>query len=185
MKYEMLKNVNYINVKNFNIKQNGIQIIEDNNKIEIYNDPFRTVPLFITKDLKGKLIIFSNFEDYYKFENVDKSIDEAGFWEIILFGSGLWTRTLYTNVEQMPAASKIIVDKITNEYQIEKYWDFNIVENKSINSLEKAAKGLYNRLDAIFSKLDRNQKYVMGMSGGMDSRITLAIINLMCFAQCI
>ena len=168
---------NYQKVENFDIKQNGIQIIEDDNKIEIYNDPFRTIPLFITKDKNDELIIFSNFEDFYEFDNVDKTIDEAGFWEIVLFGSGLWMRTLYKNVKQMPSASKIVIDKKTNEYKIERYWDFNIQEDKSIDSIEKAALGLYDRLDAVFSKLDRNQKYVMGMSGGMDSRITLAFLS--------
>lgn len=177
MKYKMLKNVNYTKVQSFNIKQNGIQIIEDENKLEIYNDPFRTIPLFITKNENDELIIFSNFEDFYKMDNVDKTIDEAGFWEIVLFGSGLSTRTLYKNVEQMPSASKIVIDKNTNEYTIERYWDFDIKEDKSIDSMEKAAQGLYDRLDSIFSKLPKNQKYVMGMSGGMDSRITLAFLS--------
>jgi len=168
---------NYTKVEKFNIKQNGIQIIESGNKVEIYNDPFRTVPLFITKDINNQLIIFSNFEDYYTFDDIDKKIDEAGFWEIVLFGSGVWTRTLYANVEQMPAASKIIIDKIKGTYTIERYWDFNIVEDSSIDTIEKAAQGLYDRLDDIFSKLDRTQKYMMGMSGGMDSRITLAFLS--------
>lgn len=170
-------NFKYKSVQNFDIKENGIQIIEDENKIEIYNDPFRTIPLFITKNRINELIIFSNFEDFYKLENVDKTIDEAGFWEIVLFGSGLWTRTLYKNVEQMPSASKIVIDKNTDMYTIKRYWHFAIEEDKSIDSIEKAAKGLYDRLDSIFSKLDRNQKYVMGMSGGMDSRITLAFLS--------
>ena len=162
MKYKILENVNYTNVEIFDIKKNGIQIIENDNKIEIYNDPFRTVPLFISKNKNEELIIFSNFEDFYKFENVDKTIDEAGFWEIVLFGSGLWTRTLYKNVKQMPAASKIIIEINTNKYKIEKYWDFNIKVDESIDSMEKAAQGLYDRLDGIFSKLDKNKKICNG-----------------------
>jgi len=177
MSYKILDNVKYTNVKQFNIEKNGIQVVKSVDKIEIYNDPFRTVPLFITKTQKNELIIFSNFEDFYTMQNVNKEIDEAGFWEIVLFGSTVWRRTLYKNVEQMPSASKIVINKSTNEYSIERYWDFNVEEDKSINSIEKAAKGLYDRLDTIFSKLDTNQKYTMGMSGGMDSRITLAFLS--------
>lgn len=177
MNYKILENVNYSKVQTFDVKQNGIQIIEDENKLEIYNDPFRTTPLFIVKNINDELIIFSNFEDFYKMDNIDKAIDEAGFWEIVLFGSGLWTRTLYNNVKQMPAASKIVINRNKNDYTIERYWDFDIKEDKSIDSIEKAAKGLYNRLDNVFSKLDITQKYVMGMSGGMDSRITLAFLS--------
>jgi hypothetical protein len=168
---------NYKKVENFNIKENGIQIIENTSTIEIYNDIFRTIPLFITKNKNKEIIIFSNFENFYEFVDVDKTIDIVGFWEIVLFGSGLWTRTLYSKVKQMPSASKIIIDKETNEYRIERYWDFNIKEDKNINSKEKATEGLYSKLDEIFSKLDKNQKYLMGMSGGMDSRITLAFLS--------
>ncbi|MDQ7083780.1 MAG: hypothetical protein Q9M36_02110 [Sulfurovum sp.] len=175
--YTILENVKYRDVKDFNIKQNGIQVIHSDLKIEIYNDPFRTIPLFIAKDRNDGLIIFSNFEDFYTIESIDKTIDKVGFWEIVLFGSGLWTRTLYENVEQMPSASKITIDKKTNTYTIQRYWDFNIEVDKSIDSREKAAQGLYDRLDSIFSKFDKTQKYVMGMSGGMDSRITLAFLS--------
>jgi len=177
MYYKILENIKYLKTEKFNIKQNGIQIIEDENKIEIYNDPFRTIPLFVTKNQNNKIILFSNFEDFYALENIDESIDEIGFWEVILFGSGLWDRTLYKNVKQMPAASKIIINKNTSEYDIIRYWHFDIKEDKNIDSIEKAAEGLFNRLDSIFSKLDREKKYVMGISGGMDSRITLAFLS--------
>ncbi|MBU1674121.1 hypothetical protein KJ839_06795 [Patescibacteria group bacterium] len=169
--------INYQEVECHDIKINGLQVINDRNKIEIYNDPFRTVPLFIAKDKNNEIILFSNFEEFYLYSNFDKTIDKVGFWEIVLFGSGLWSRTLYKCVEQMPSASKIVIDKNTNEYTIERYWDFDIVEDNNIDSIEKAAQGLYDRLDRIFSKLDKNQKYVMGMSGGMDSRITLAFLS--------
>ena len=52
--FKFLKNDNYKIVEKFNINENGIQIIEGDNEIEIYNDPFRTVPLFITKDKTTK-----------------------------------------------------------------------------------------------------------------------------------
>lgn len=34
----------------FDVNINGIQLIEFDDYIEIYNDPFRTVPLFITRN---------------------------------------------------------------------------------------------------------------------------------------
>ena len=41
--------INYHKTNSFNIKKNGIQVIENNSFIEIYNDPFCTIPVFITK----------------------------------------------------------------------------------------------------------------------------------------
>jgi hypothetical protein len=161
----------------FDINKNGIQLIDHGNSIEIYNDPFRTIPLFITKNKSDELIIFSEFKDYYNFELIDRGVDEAGFWEIAIFGSGLWTRTLYKNVEQMPSATCLTIDKKSGKYSIERYWNFDIKEDKSIQSIEQAADGMYAILDNIFSTLDKNQQYLLGMSGGLDSRITLAFLS--------
>jgi len=83
---------------------------------------------------------------------------------------------LIAHVSPQALKEKIIINKKTNEYKIERYWDFNVKEDQSIDSVEKAATGLYDRLDDIFSKLDKNQKYIMGISGGMDSRISLAFL---------
>lgn len=166
----------YNRTNSFDIAQNGIQLLENENSIHIYNDPFRTIPLFVTYNQSGDLVIFSDFRDYYALENIERTFDETAFWEIVLFGSGLWTRTLYKNVQQMPAAARLIIDKRTGKYEIEKYWDFGVAEDSSINSMEMAAEGLFNRLDHIFSKLDKDRQYIMGLSGGIDSRITLAFL---------
>ena len=160
----------------FDINKNGIQLIDHGDSIEIYNDPFRTVPLFITKNKSDELIIFSEFKDYYDLESVDRSVDEAGFWEIVIFGSGLWTRTLYKNVEQMPSATCLTINKKSEQYNIARYWHYDIKEDECIQSIEQAADGMYVILDSIFSTLDKKQLYLLGMSGGLDSRITLAFL---------
>lgn len=164
-------------VENFDINQNGIQIWEDATRTIIYNDPFSTIPLFITQSSDAELIVFSNFENFYTLDCVDKTIDDVGFWEIVLFGSGLWTRTLYKSVQQMPGASKIVIDKLANTYTIERYWDYNIEVDNSIDSMDKAVDGLYDKMDKIFSEFDKSSRYVMGLSGGLDSRITLAFLS--------
>jgi hypothetical protein len=163
--------------KAFDINKIGIQLIEYENSIEIYNDPFRTVPLFVTKDDAGELIIFSKYEDYYKFEMEDRIVDQAGFWEIVLFGSTLWTRTLHKKVEQMAAAMCLKVDKQNEKYSFKCYWSYDVVEDRSIQSLEQAADGMYLVLDSIFSSLNKKEHYLLGMSGGLDSRITLAFLS--------
>lgn len=165
-------------VAEFNIHQNGIQIIESKDAVEIYGDPFRTVPLFITRRASDKeLIVFSQFQSYYSLEGVDRTIDVVGFWAILLFGSGLSTRTLYKHVEQMPGAARIVVDKHRNEYTIERYWDYNVMVDDSIKNIDQAALGLYERLDKIFAAIDRGGSYIMGLSGGIDSRITLGFLS--------
>lgn len=155
---------------------NGITIVEEDEFITIYNDPFRTIPLFYTTDRKGNIYIFTNFEDFFSnFE--DNEIDKVGLWETILLGQAINTRTLFKNVKQMTSASAIVISRNHKNVRVERYWDYNINENSSINNIESAAKGLYERLDVIFNNIDKNDKYTLGLSGGLDSRITLGYLK--------
>ena len=167
----------YIKTDYFNISVNGLQLIDRDGVIEIYNDPFRSVPLFIARDASGELIIFSKFEHFYNIQFIDKSIDQAGFWEIIFFGSGLWTRTLYKNVQQMPAATCLTINKSEDQFSIKRYWNYSVKEDSSIQTIEEAADRMYVILDKIFASLDKSKSYILGMSGGLDSRITLAFLS--------
>lgn len=58
MKYIISDNVEYYKVEKFDIKLNGLQIIDSSNEIQIYNDPFRTLPLFIAKNKNNDLLLF-------------------------------------------------------------------------------------------------------------------------------
>jgi hypothetical protein len=163
-------------VVDFIKRNNGIAIVENEIQLKIYIDPFRTIPVFIAFKDNRPLRIFSEFEQFYDFGDVDMAIDPAGFWEIMLYESSLFDRTLYKNVKQMPGASCLIINKKTAEYSISRYWDFYIEEDSAISTPKQAADGLYERLEAIFDCLDPEDKYVLGLSGGMDSRITIAFL---------
>jgi hypothetical protein len=77
----------YNKVKAFDITKNGAQVIDHEGKIQVYNDPFCSIPLYITNDLNGEIIVFSDFENFYSNDSIVKDIDEVGFWEIVFFGS--------------------------------------------------------------------------------------------------
>jgi uncharacterized protein len=156
-------------------RHNGITVKKTEDRVEVYNDPFRTIPMFIRKTGNNELLLFSNVEDLYSETDFNNDIDEVGFWEILLFESGIYSRTLFKNIQQMVSASKIVIDK-NNGYSIARYWDFNIRLNNSLNTIEKAADGLYERLREIFSSFNNEGKYLFGLSGGVDSRLTLGLL---------
>jgi hypothetical protein len=164
-------------MEKFDKEKQGIQLVETKNEYQIYSDVFRTIPLFIAENITGDLILFSDFTDFYSIEKMNIEIDKVGFWEIVLFGSGLWTRTLYKNVKQLPSASKIIIEKYTQKYRFQRYWDFFVEVDPKIKTIEHATSGLDERLDEIFSAYQYGQPYMLGLSGGMDSRITLAYLS--------
>lgn len=168
-------------VKTFNIRQNGLQKITKKDKTEIYVDPFRTIPLFITTDTTGHHHIFSDFSTFYALKNIDKTIDKTGYWQNILMGGCVHTRTLYKNTKQLPGAHKLIVNHTDNTYKIDRYWDFSVQKDPTITK-EKMLEGMFTRLDAMAKKFaDNAQKsnthYTLGMSGGMDCRLLIAFLS--------
>ena len=165
------------NISEFAKKNNGITISDQPDSLQIYNDPFSTIPLYIAKANNNEIVVWSNFEHVYTLRTPSFTIDKVGFWEILLFEAGVGTRTLFKEVKQLPSASFITINKRKGEYSIDRYWDFNIAEETSITSLTEAAQGLHERLDTVFKALDDSQQYLLGVSGGMDSRLTLAYLN--------
>lgn len=154
------------------IKNKGVGIKETSEYIEIYNDPYCSVPLYVFKNQNGVCItsIYENIET----ENM--KVDQIGFYETLLYESALYDRTLYEEVKQLPAASYVKIDKQKLDYNIDNYWNFNILENKSINSEEQAVDLVWNKLCKIFSQYNE-KNLIMGVSGGLDSRLSLCVMN--------
>jgi len=173
--YNFSSDIDYVN--NFDIKKNGIQLKESETEIEIRVDVFRSTPVFLFLEAKNKVHVFDNLSYFYLNKTFKKKIDVVGFWEIILFETSLWTRTLYKNFYQLPSASILIINKTNYEFKIERYWDFNVKVDPEIRDINIAAEKINSKLENIAKNLDKNDNYVMGLSGGLDSRISLAYIT--------
>ena len=173
--YNFSSDIDYVNI--FDIKKNGIQLKESETEIEIRVDVFRSQPLFLFKDLNNDLYIFDRMSFFYSNMSLNKDIDRVGFWEIILFGTSLWTRTLYKNLFQLPSASTLLIHKNDNSFSIKRYWDFNVEVDSNINSIETAASIFNEKLNKLSKEIIHDKTFCFGLSGGMDSRITLAYLS--------
>jgi hypothetical protein len=154
---------------------NGILIVREDKKIRIYVDPFRTLPIFVYKD-ENEILITSEFDFFY--DKPALTIDEVGAWEVMLYESCIGKRTIIKEVEQLFAASYIEFDTKTRNHRIDRYWNFSVKEDKSITTEEIALKKLDEKLTEIFKrKIKKTETYLLGVSGGLDSRLTLAYLN--------
>lgn len=153
-------------------KNKGVGIRETADCIEVYNDPYCTIPLYIWNTQSG-VYITSVFEEI---ETNNMQIDNIGFYETLLFESALYDRTLYQEIKQLPSASLVKINKSDLSYTIENYWNFNICEDKEIKSEEQAINLVWDKLCDIFAGY-RNRKLIMGVSGGLDSRLSLCAMD--------
>jgi hypothetical protein len=158
------------------INHKGLQKLEDDDHLTVFSDQFRSVPLYIFED-RTEICLFSDFESFQKHHQFDREIDEVGFWETVLFGTPLWSRTVFKKIKQLPSASKLIINKRLHKFHIERYWHFNIHEDDSIKSKSEAAAGLHAQLSRIFDAFGGDNTYCMGLSGGIDSRLSLAYLS--------
>ena len=166
-----------LRVDKFDININGVQLIENDESIVVRVDVFRSQPVFIFKNSKNHLFIFDDMSFFNSRKDFKKDIDEVGFWEIILFGNSLWSRTLFSDLLQLPSASSLKINKSNNEFVIRRYWDFNVMVNEEIVNIEMAANLFDKKLNNIAGSLDKSETYNIGLSGGLDSRITLAYLS--------
>ncbi|WP_350551507.1 hypothetical protein [Pseudoalteromonas sp. 120-MNA-CIBAN-0494] len=161
----------FTDTANFSKKNKGVLVHRDKQKVKISNDPFCTIPLYYFKTSE-KIIITSEPYDFNTLGDAD--IDQAGLWESILFGSCLWNRTLFKGLFQLPSASELIV---TDEgLSLERYWDFNVEEDSSLKNEKNLIEALDSKLTDIFTNLPE-KPYLMGISGGLDSRLSAAYLH--------
>lgn len=153
-------------------KNKGIAIKRTKEKIEIYNDPFCSVPVYVGK-CNNKIFVTSEFRDFC--ENSSVHPDKVGIYETMLYGSGVYDRTIIEEIKQLPAACKVTIFP-TNEWTIEPYWNFDILLNEDIKSMDMAVEKTYECLTNIFIKY-KDKKIIMGLSGGLDSRLSACMLS--------
>lgn len=135
----------------------------------LYRDRLGTFPLFLFDDSRNnQLILFNKFDLIREYWG-DLHLDEAGFWELFLFESTLRSRSLFSNVLQVPCASYV---KITSDlkYCVDRYWHINVGAKTKLSSGE-FQKESFERFDQVFAGLDKEKRYLLPLSGGEDSRL--------------
>lgn len=152
-------------------RHKGIGVEVGNGKITVLNDLYSSVPMYIAQ-VDHSCIITSDIQEFYKRKS---EVDLVGLYEILLYGSGLYDRTILSGVHQMPAASKCVIDYKNQSFLIEPYWDYSIMRNSKYEDIDIAVKDVMNRLESVFSEIDGN--VVMGISGGLDSRLSACILS--------
>lgn len=153
-------------------RNKGIAIKCTKESIEIYNDPFCSVPVYVGKCNNG-ILVTSEFKDFC--ENSFVHLDKVGIFETMLYGSGVYDRTIIEEIKQLPAACKVTIGS-ANEWTIEPYWNFDILLNEDIESMDMAVENTYDCLENIFSKY-KDKKIIMGLSGGLDSRLSACMLS--------
>lgn len=105
--------------------------------------------------------------------------DTMGLAEYLLFGYPLGERMLWKDIKRLHPAAALVIDIKNNEFLLKKALTWNLEpESESINQLQENARKLVNLFltssGNIAQSFSKEYVHVVSLSGGLDSRATLA-----------
>jgi len=142
----------------------GIVISQMDGVVQIFNDPFCSIPLYYT-DSDKFFRASSDPQDLIDYTR--HPYDPVGVWETVLLNGAVWNRTAYRGVKFLPAACCL---KINNEIFLNRYWNFEFESDRSTYSLKSGLDDLDDIINQKFLQINKSC-VSMGLSGGNDSRL--------------
>tara|TARA_B110000003_G_scaffold276268_1_gene321852 strand:- start:2726 stop:4591 length:1866 start_codon:yes stop_codon:yes gene_type:complete len=136
-------------------------------ELKLVRDRYGIKPLYFFK--KGSILIFaSEIKAILKSSLVNAKIDNEGLYEYLTFQNFLTNKTLFKNIETLPAGSILTID-LNGKFTINTYWDFDYNEenNSSNEDLVLKCEELFH--SAVKTQLVSDVEIGSYLSGGIDS----------------
>jgi asparagine synthase (glutamine-hydrolysing) len=113
---------------------------------------------------------------------VDLDVDKTALADYLLFGYSLGDRTLWKDIRRLPPATMILTNVEKKGLVMKKTLSWNLdprsCENKNSNSLHEKTSRLVDlftgSLKGIADRFSEEYTHIVSLSGGLDSRATLA-----------
>lgn len=160
-----------LDIFEFMKRNHGIAVKNDGNTIRLINDPFSSIPVYVYNS-RNNFVVDTVFENFI---GLPVTIDKIGCYESLMYSSGLFDRTAFCEIKNMPAACEAMYDLNTRDLTIESYWDYFFPCNETITD-EDAIKSVWETLCGIYGNYE-NKDVLMGMSGGLDSRLSICLLS--------
>jgi asparagine synthase (glutamine-hydrolysing) len=148
-------------------------------KLYLISDRYGTKPLYYTA--KTESMLFASEVKPLIQGKFTKKINYQTISDLLHFGHPLEYKTLFENIYLLPEASYLVFsDGKTNLYR---YWEYpyfeNVYELKKLSKkkiLDSGAELEHKMLTAVERQtIDKNQKILIPLSGGLDSRWMIAL----------
>lgn len=165
----------------FNIDGDYIIVIYDkiNNKFHLLNDIYGRLPIYYGEN-EGQLMFSRNVDVIINTLNL-KEIDKYGVAEFLVFGYSVTDRTMIKGINYFSPGSLFSFDLKNKHYSIEKIYTYNFENLLSVT--KKDYKSKLNEAVTLFKEaiLQRStQCSIVGLSGGLDSRVLAAGLKQVC-----
>jgi len=147
-------------------------------EVIIANDRFGLYPLFYAHH-NSQLIFAPEMKGILCDPDFHKSLDMAAVAEYVRFQHLLGDKTFFEGLKLLPNASLLQYNIQTDRLTVQPYWDFSqIPELPATLTFEDAVEEASRLLKAAVNKLTKGHyRFGVYLSGGVDSRVILGLIN--------
>ncbi|MEE9356832.1 MAG: asparagine synthase-related protein [Sedimenticolaceae bacterium] len=146
-------------------------------KVFVINDRYGRRPLYYCVE-KGYVGFASEIKAILEIPDFEASVDQEAIAEMLAFGYVLGNRTVLSNVKLLPPASILEYDLQSHTVNLSTPWrlEDNLTPSSTPHSvlLEELAESF---LGAVHRHLSIDQTTGISLSGGMDSRTIMAVID--------
>lgn len=147
----------------------------------LITDRFGTFPLYYSI-VSARLLFATEVKSLLKDKSFSPNINSHGIAELFAFGLLFGTKTLFDNVQQVPAAT--ILEFKNGELTAKKYWEYPYEEGtyRTVRRSKREDLALQEELGQTFLKAAKRQssyaeEILLSLSGGIDSRYVAALYD--------
>mgnify|MGYP001050441799 CR=1 FL=1 len=172
-------------VKKFLLTTHGEFIVmkynEEMQKCLIFNDALGRLPLYhcsFCNRFSDKIVMSREVKFIIPFLKKN-DFDILALAEYLLFGYPLGERTLWKGIKRLPPAAILMMDTKNNKFLLKKVLSWNLEpKSETMNQLREETRNLVNLFLSssknIAQTFSKEYSHVVSLSGGLDSRATLA-----------
>lgn len=160
----------------------GIRFELKSGHIKVSSDIFGSIPMYFLQDKEGDFLLSNDIDLLVKSKNVSLECDLSGCNQFIIFGHTIYDRTIYKKIKQFPPAANVVFTR--DSYSVEKY-DKSFLFESVLPRNEVSICDLGAQISSILKKTfydklndhDNGKQVLFGLSGGLDSRLTLSLLH--------
>lgn len=147
------------------------------NKVFLVRDRYGIKPLYYTRTSSNQIIFASEVKSILAYFSEKPSLDYEGLVEYFTFQNFFTDKTLFGNIQLLPAGNYLEINLKTDNPVIQKqYWDFDFKESTEIKSEKDYVEELtYLFEQAVSRQLVSDVEVGSYLSGGMDSGSITAV----------
>jgi len=139
------------------------------NKLVLFRDRFGIKPLYYAT-WDNNFVFSSEIKPLFLGSGIPKQLNHAGLPTFFTYRYLPGEETMFHGVKRLPPGSYLEYDLNTNQYRIERYWEYRLDRENPGLALDEAAEQFYTLFaDAVRIRLRSDVEVGCFLSGGIDS----------------